>query len=161
MQKWFDPDWGNEFRPRLEREVAELLPVSAWRTLAELKADAADAIIGELTLFWQYLDRVYELPKANAIVQCLRTDGLVNTLKAKMSDSSNFGTSKSLVMMGDAASFDMNSQEGMNKFMAAFNLGLVGNGNTPFETVENYRVGRNDRCNCGSGNKFKKCCVRR
>jgi hypothetical protein len=40
-EKWMDPDWTNECVSRVGREDAELLPVTAWRTLAELKNDAA------------------------------------------------------------------------------------------------------------------------
>jgi hypothetical protein len=125
------------------------------------KPEAAKAIVGELRLFWQYLDRVYKLPEANAIVQWLGTGGLVDELKAKMSNPANFGMAKSIVMMGMDAGYDMGSQEGMDTLMADFNRGLVGRGSAPFPTVPNYHVGRNEPCPCGSGKTFKKCCARR
>jgi hypothetical protein len=124
------------------------------------EASAAASIVGELTGFWQYVDRVYKLPEAKAIVAWLQTDGLVHRLEAELSDSSNFGMAKSFVMQGQQAGYDMTTQEGAKKFMAAYNASLSPSVlPAPFESRKN-RVGRNDPCPCGSGKKFKKCCGR-
>lgn len=142
--------------------------------------EEAESIIGELTLFWEFLDRVYQLPAADLNVKWLRTEGLVETLTEKLSDPSNFGMAKSFVMQGENAGFDMSTEEGMAAFMPFYNQSLLVNrlgGETQRfgellqdmmvegqsaapqpRLASQKRVGRNEPCPCGSGKKFKKCC---
>lgn len=121
-------------------------------------ADEAAAIVAELTLFWEYLDRVYQLPAAKSIIEWLQTDGLVARLKAALSDSSNFGMAKSIVMAGQRAGYDMTSEAGTAQFMAAYNRRLLSHDAPATPIPRTQHVGRNEPCPCGSGKKFKKCC---
>ena len=132
------------------------------------KADAAASIVYELAMFWEYVDRVYKLPKAKFIVEWLKADDLVSRLEAELSDPSNFGMAKSFVMSGINAGYDMTSQEGMDEFMMAYNQSLLSKqprradqppAAEPVPAARDQRVGRNDPCPCGSGKKFKKCCL--
>lgn len=41
VRKWNDPNWPSDDDPPFDRDEAELLPVTAWRSLADLKADSA------------------------------------------------------------------------------------------------------------------------
>jgi hypothetical protein len=123
-------------------------------------ASSAASIVGELVAFWQYLDRVYQLPNAKSIVAWLQTAGRVDELEAALSDSSNFGMAKSFVMMGQRSGYDMTTQAGAAKFTAAYNASLNSHILPPDESSRKNRVGRNDPCPCGSGKKFKKCCGR-
>ncbi|MEI8379991.1 MAG: DUF1186 domain-containing protein [Planctomycetota bacterium] len=128
---------------------------------ASTDSTEAGAIIGELALFWRYLDRVYKLPDAKSVVDWLEAKNLVAQLEAELSDSSNFGMAKSLVMMGRNAGYDMTSEAGMASFIRAYNQSLPASNSTPPPTTsERIRVGRNESCPCGSGKKFKKCCSR-
>ncbi len=132
--------------------------------------DQAASIVLELTKFWEYVDRVFELPAAQSIVEWLKTDGLAARLEAELSDPANFGMAKSLFMTGKAAGYDMTSEDGLAEFMAAYNQSLQQRPRTshssppdkappPGTIVSNKpRVGRNEPCPCGSGKKFKKCC---
>ncbi len=122
--------------------------------------EQAASIVMELTMFWEYLNRVFELPQAKSIIEWLKTDGMAASLEAELSDPSNFGMAKSVVMSGKNAGYDMTSKEGMAEFIAAFNQSLRSDaGLTPVATASGRRrVGRNDPCPCGSGKKFKKCC---
>ena len=120
-----------------------------------VEADAAAAIVDELTMFWRFLERVYELPEAPAIVEWLSEGRRVARLKAALSDDSNFGMAKSLFMQGKKSGFDMTTEEGIAAFVAAYNGSLS---SPSAEASRNQRVGRNDPCPCGSGKKFKKCC---
>jgi hypothetical protein len=123
-------------------------------------AERANEIVLELTLFWEYLQRVYELPNAKSIIEWLTTDGLVASLQAEMSDPANFGMAKSIFMSGKAAGYDMTSEKGTAEFMAAYNRSLQQDVASAPEPVVSGRekIGRNDPCPCGSGKKFKKCC---
>ncbi|MDZ4818876.1 MAG: SEC-C metal-binding domain-containing protein [Planctomycetota bacterium] len=132
-------------------------------------ADSAPVIIDELARFWEFVDRVYQLPSAKAIVEVLTADGLVDNLKRKMSDPKNFGMAKSFFISGTEAGYDMTSEEGLAQFTNSFNRSLSRNqfDHEPEDyepvsepIVRSERVGRNDPCPCGSGKKFKKCCIR-
>jgi hypothetical protein len=116
-------------------------------------------IVFELTKFWEYLDRVFELPDAKSIIQWLKTDGMVESLEEDLSDPQNYDMAKSLVMAGKNAGYDMTSQEGIAEFMAAYNRSLASNRVSKSTASGRQRVGRNDPCPCGSGKKFKKCCL--
>jgi hypothetical protein len=122
--------------------------------------EVAAEIVYELTMFWRYLDRVYELPEANAIVEWLNTDSLVARLEAELSNSSNYGMAKSMFMSGKNAGYDMTSEAGLAEFMSAHNQSLLSDKTPPVASpvVRSQRVGRNDPCPCGIGKKFKKCC---
>jgi len=122
--------------------------------------DVAAEIVHALTMFWKYLDRVYEMPEANAIVEWLKTDSLVARLEAELSNSSNYGMAKSMFMSGKNAGYDMTSEAGLAEFMSAHNQSLLSDKTPPVASpvTRNQRVGRNDPCPCGSGKKFKKCC---
>jgi hypothetical protein len=129
--------------------------------------EKSSAIIGELALFWEYLDRVYSLPAAKSIVEWLASDDLVARLHEDLSDPSNYGMAKSMVMAGIAAGYDMTTEAGMAEFMLAHNQASLSArspshraphpANLP-ETRPQRRIGRNESCPCGSGKKFKKCC---
>jgi hypothetical protein len=118
------------------------------------------SIILELTKFWEYVDRVFGLPAAKSIIEWLKTDGMVTRLKAQLSNPTNYGMAKSIVMAGKDAGYDMTSQEGMAEFIAAYNQSLQSEAVLAQGTTSSGRqkIGRNDPCPCGSGKKFKKCC---
>jgi HEAT repeat protein len=134
--------------------------------------DTAEEIVEELTAFWEYLGRVYELREANSIVQWLKADGRIAKLKRDLADPSNYGMAKSIFMQGKLAGYDMTSELEVAEFMAAYNQSLAAEreaGSAQQSAIahivprrpltrENDKVGRNDPCPCGSGKKFKKCC---
>ncbi len=122
------------------------------------EADSAASVICELAMFWEYLDRVYRLPAARSIVEWLKSDGLVDRLKADMSDPSNFGMAKSIFMLGKQAGYDMTSEAELAQFITAYNRSLPSNQPAAAPIVGKQRIGRNAPCPCGSGKKFKKCC---
>jgi len=125
-----------------------------------IESEQAASIVLELTLFWEYLDRVFELPDAKSIVEWLKMDGMVARLEAKLSDPANFGMAKSMFMSGTKAGYDMTSEKGMAEFTAAYNQSLRSDiVSAPAASVSGrQRIGRNDPCPCGSGKKFKRCC---
>jgi hypothetical protein len=123
-------------------------------------ADSAASIIGELSMFWKYLDRVYKLPNAKAIADWLEAGGRVAQLESDLSDPSNFGMAKSIFMLGKNAGYDMTSEAGMSQFVAVYNRSLSSRQTSATPAAKGQRVGRNAPCPCGSGKKFKKCCGR-
>ena len=121
---------------------------------------SADSIVFELTMFWEYLNRVYELPAAHSIIEWLEQGHLVTKLESELSAPANFGMAKSMLMAGKKAGYDMTSEKGLAEFMTAYNQSLQSSAaSTPTRDVSGrMKIGRNDPCPCGSGKKFKKCC---
>lgn len=149
--------------------VREFLLSHVPRKVAVEPKEAA-TLVGELAAFWEYLDRVYQLPQAKTIVAWLGTNGLVAQVKARLSDSANFGMGKSFVMAGKRAGYDMTTQADLDAFMTSYNQSLrLADAETlppspsPSRAtrpiVGKPKIGRNDPCPCGSGKKFKKCCM--
>jgi len=98
------------------REVVfELIPRKV-----SVPASEARAIIDELRAFYAFLKRAFALPQADA---CLRVLGgrAVQQLERELSDPSNFGMAKSFFMQGQAAGFDMETQEGMDAWVERAN----------------------------------------
>jgi hypothetical protein len=99
----------------LEEVVFELFP---RKVLAE-RGDGAE-IIQKLRAFWHFLQRVYQLPQAHQMLERL-TPQAARRLERKMQEPANFGMAKSFVMMGMQAGFDMESPEGMQAWVQAYN----------------------------------------
>ncbi|MEM7678436.1 MAG: hypothetical protein AAF449_20790 [Myxococcota bacterium] len=94
------------------REVLfELIPRKV-----SIEASKARWIVDELRAFYTFLKREFGLKQADA---CLRVVGTsaVKKLEAALSDSSNFGMAKSLIMAGADAGFDMASKDGIEAWM--------------------------------------------
>ncbi len=153
-------------------ETAEIL-FEIFPQKVSVEPDAAQEIVAELRAFWQFLKRTRSLEKADGILELL-TDEDADRLEADLADSSNFGMAKSIFAAGTDAGFDMTNQADLNRFMLAYNAAqLSGSPSddrkarsaTPVQQAapihtEPRRVGRNDPCPCGSGRKYKKCCLR-
>lgn len=102
------------------REIVEdIFP----RKISLRSPDDADDAIPELRAFWEYLKREFRLPDAEAILNLLTK--MEPDFKDLMNDPSRFGMARSFFMMGQAAGFDMTSQEGMDAFMLEYNARLL------------------------------------
>jgi hypothetical protein len=99
----------------LEEVVYDLFP----RKVITEKGDGAE-IIQELRAFWHFLQRVYQLPQANQMLARL-TPQAARRLERALQEPANFGMAKSFVLMGKEAGFDMESPEGMQAWVKAYN----------------------------------------
>lgn len=81
-----------------------------------IRASKARGIVEETRAFYTFLKRAFGLQQADACLRVLGGNG-VKKLEAALSDSSNFGKAKSLVMAGSNAGFDMHSAEGIEAWM--------------------------------------------
>jgi hypothetical protein len=99
----------------LEDVVFGLFP----RKVITQRGDAAE-IIGELRAFWHFLQRVYQLPQARQMLAHL-TEHSTRRLERELQEPANFGMAKSFVLMGMQAGFDMESPEGMQSWVKAYN----------------------------------------
>jgi hypothetical protein len=99
----------------LEEVVHGLFP----RKVITEKGDGAE-IIQELRAFWHFLERVYQLPQAKQMLARL-TPQAARRLEGELANPANFGMAKSFVLMGKQAGFDMESPEGMQAWVQAYN----------------------------------------
>jgi hypothetical protein len=106
-----------------------------------IDASAASCIIEENRAFFAFLQREFGLEQADACLRVLSGDA-VKRLEVALSDTSNFGMAKSLVMGGREAGFDMSSKEGIEAWMrvmqskplpASVRLPSLGNGSRPID----------------------------
>jgi len=99
----------------LEEVVFGLFP----RKVITERGDAAE-IIQELRAFWHFLQRVYQVPQAKQMLAHL-TPQAARRLERELQEPANFGMAKSFVLMGKEAGFDMESPEGMQAWVKAYN----------------------------------------
>jgi hypothetical protein len=138
-----------------------------------LQPEDAEITILELNAFFRFVCREYSVAGAQKLADALDRKA-ARRLAKELGNSSNFGIAKSFFSTGQAAGFDMTTEDGMNQAMMAYNKGLAdlkegpGSRNLPEPEVaespttirrETPRLGRNDPCHCGSGKKYKKCCL--
>ncbi len=99
----------------LEAVIYDLFP----RKVITERGDGAE-IIQELRAFWHFLQRVYQLPQAKQMLARL-TSQAARRLERELQEPANFGMAKSFVLMGKEAGFDMESPEGMQAWVEAYN----------------------------------------
>jgi len=131
-------------------------------------------IIFELTKFFEFASRELNIEHSKEIVDFLQEANLFEDMRAELADPANFGMAKSICMEGMREGYDVNSQEGLDAFIKIYNQRRLQQlaaeqavktqegtprsfSNTPIR-VE--KTGRNEPCPCGSGKKYKKCCLR-
>lgn len=105
------------------RDVREVVTDLFPRKVSTLSPEDADDAIPELTAFWEYLKREFHLAQADDVLKLLRE--VEPEFKRAMNDPANFGMAKSFFTMGQAAGFDMTSEEGMHAFAAAYNASVA------------------------------------
>ncbi len=99
--------------------LTELFP----RKISTTSEDSAADVVPELTAFWNYLGREYNLPRAGTMLKFLRE--IEPDFPGIMNDPSNFGMAKSFFMAGQSAGFDMTNKAGMDAFMLQYNAQLL------------------------------------
>lgn len=138
-----------------------------------MEPEDAGITILELNAFFRFIGREYSVASAEKLANALNNKA-ASRLAKELGNSSNFGIAKSFFSMGKAAGFDMTTQDGLNQATVAYNNELADQDSGPRssnlaapEVVEHLttirrdtpRLGRNDPCHCGSGKKYKKCCL--
>jgi len=102
-----------------EQKVKKILLEVFPRKLSLLDPEDANSTIPELIAFWEFVQREYKLRHSKKILALLHK--LQPTFPETMNDPQNFGVAKSFLMAGQAAGFDMTSQEGIEAFQQQYN----------------------------------------
>ncbi|MFQ5887636.1 MAG: SEC-C metal-binding domain-containing protein [Candidatus Hydrothermarchaeales archaeon] len=73
-------------------------------------------------------------------------------------DPGNWGMAKSIVMSAIDAGVDIEDEEELDRYITSYNL-QQGQGLSKGGVGSGPKIGRNDPCPCGSGKKYKRCCL--
>jgi len=106
--------------------------------------DEAPEIIREFQAFWRFMKREFQLASADACLSVLDDEDAIDELQEEMGDADNFGMAKSFFMMGQERGFDMQSEEGLNKWMQAYNAEMAAGTGTPFSLPGERRQSHED-----------------
>ena len=87
--------------------------------------EEAPEIIRELRAFWRFVQREFDAPSAPECLDLLENPGLAEAVQRELADRSNWGMAKSFVMGGQAAGYDMTTQEGMTAYQLAYNAAMM------------------------------------
>lgn len=147
----------------LEGELREILFDLIPRKVT-MEADEAAPLVREFRAFFRFLHREFSVTSA-ARLATICDESAARKLKSKLSDSSSFGLAKSFFSAGRAAGFDMTSEDDIAAFTSAYNQQMTQQHDAIDDEAstlirEKPTVGRNEPCPCGSGKKFKKCCLK-
>ncbi len=133
------------------------------------------AVAPVLSAFFIHLDEQQLLKRGRALAEMVTP--LDRQIVANAGDSRNWGMAKSLMMQALEAGVDLNNQEELSAHFLKVNAALLAQQPekalreaAPAAVVPDYtpklpvrreepKVGRNDPCPCGSGKKYKKCCL--
>jgi preprotein translocase subunit SecA len=113
-----------------------------------------------LTAFFQYLNDMAHIKNASKLIEALKEAAPIMVEEA--TDSSNWGFAKQFVMTAMNEGVDIEDKQAMDKFTQQYNARITSSQTVPAPQIANSmpKVGRNEPCPCGSGKKFKKCCIK-
>jgi len=116
--------------PKLKEPDAQEVMLRLFpRKIALVDPDEADSIIPELIAFWEFLHREYQQHYSKKILAFLHK--IQPTFKATMNNPQNFGIARSFLEAGQAAGFDMTTEEGIEAYQQHYNQQLQETGATP------------------------------
>lgn len=75
-------------------------------------------------------------------------------------DPRNWGMAKSFVMAAMDAGVDITDEEELDRYLTSYNL-LQAQDRSKGGVRGKHKIGRNEPCPCGSGKKYKKCCLKK
>ncbi len=124
----------------------------------------AEPLVLEFQAFFRFLHREFSVSDAARLAE-ICDQSAARKLKSLLSDSSTFGLAKSFFSAGKSLGLDMTSEEDIAAFTSFYNQGLASERDdfehqSPVLIRKKPAIGRNEPCPCGSGKKFKKCCLK-
>lgn len=119
--------------------------------------DCFQAIAPVLMAFCNFLEEQKIIKQAKKFTELLTT--IEQKIVANSQNPSYWGMAKSFFMQGEKSGFDMLNEEERNNFFALNNQQALSAIQNTTPIVKAPSVGRNEPCPCGSGKKYKKCCL--
>jgi len=149
-------------------DLKEIKPRNIKTVLTEIFPRKVSAEPEELRNFIPVLVSFFESLKVKGVVK--DTPALIKSVKDSeeemLKNAKNpeyFGMAKSLVMQMKKDGVNFEDKEAVDRWIFNYNQRQTAvpeepQGTTPFSKT-GHDVGRNDPCPCGSGKKYKKCCL--
>ena len=111
------------------------------------------AVEAVLNAFLQYIGEKKYIKNSSELIEMLKKSAPIMLKKSKNAD--NWGFAKQFAMSMLQNDIDIQDSAAVNNFMVSYNANIG-----TISAANSSKVGRNEACPCGSGNKFKKCCGR-
>lgn len=107
-----------------------------------------------LTGFFGFLEDKGYITGAQRLISCLKK---VSGAMIELADNpDNWGPAKQLLMGATKAGVNLEDPNAFDRYVQMYNMMQSDRNMAPAAKV---KVGRNDPCPCGSGKKYKKCCL--
>ena len=130
----------------LEKILLETLP-----RYVGLDGDAGEEIVEELRALWMFLGRQYGAPQAPAMIQVLDDPQLAERIDVALNDPA---------LVSVVPTLYLHSHSHYESWMDEDELVIEPSLDHPGTFVrDGVKIGRNAPCPCGSGKKYKKCCL--
>jgi hypothetical protein len=104
---------------QFETVIYETIPAKVT-----VEPSEARAMILEARAFCRYLSRAFGLENAEECLAIVEGDDAIEALDAALANPNNWGMAKSMMMEGKARGFDMSSEEGIERWISAYNASL-------------------------------------
>ncbi len=152
-----------------DAEPTDLTPQEVKRCCVEIipsKVAADDdffnSLPGVLSAFFEFLASRGILAQGEELAQAVRS--VREEITAAAADNANWNPGKKLFHAAEEAGVDVTDEQELEEFINAYNERQQGQFEAEFKQSpkrndSEWDVGRNDPCPCGSGKKYKKCCL--
>jgi hypothetical protein len=138
----------NEWEPdALEDVICDLFP----RKISS-DDDLYIAVEPVLTSYFEYLITKKHIKNGAKLIRRLSKSAPL-MLKTAL-DSKNWSFSKQLVMSAKDQGVDLENESELQQYIQKYNESQI-----PQQPVVKSKIGRNTTCPCGSGKKYKNCCI--
>lgn len=131
------------------------------------EAETFEAIVPVLEAFFRFLCKKDLVPNAKHLAE--QVTSLSSTIIKNANNPRSWGMAKSITMMAKKAGIDFDNVGAINSLLQSDQeigkqivartglLSHIGNKMVPYTNKNKTRV--NEKCPCGSGKKYKKCCI--
>ena len=113
------------------------------------------AIVPVLNIFFEFLEEKNIISNSKELRKSIKS--VERAIIRNAADPSCWGMAKSMVMRAQAQGVDLFNEDEMEEYIEQYNQSLNIPQITPY--ISPVKIGRNDPCVCGSGKKYKKCCM--
>jgi len=152
-------DYMFSYHGELEKDWSPEEVVSCCTETLQRKVSAEEeyyaSIVPVLDRFFEFLGKLNILSNPKELRDCLKSVEKQVVENAK--DPSYWGMAKSMFMGAQAQGYDIFDDEEREEYIEKYNQSLDIPKIEPYIAPE--KIGRNDPCICGSGKKYKKCCM--
>jgi hypothetical protein len=113
------------------------------------------SIVPVLSLYFYFLEEEGVIFNSEELAKALKK--VKKEIRENSRDPDCWGMAKSMVMGAQSQGDDLFDDEEREEYLEEYNQSLDMANSTPYHAPQ--KIGRNDPCKCGSGKKYKKCCM--